>query len=121
MDFDDYYRYLLIKKGLSSNSVRLCIGKAKKTIHWLEANKKELNNRSVEELLYVLKKKGLKNNSINAYIFGLRFLKDYHIDRNTYNGFFEGFVNLPKNSTQTILVTIEELECIWNYQNNMGA
>ena len=43
MDGQDFIRYITIKKGLSSNSVRLCKVRFNIINNWLKENNKELN------------------------------------------------------------------------------
>lgn len=114
INIDDFIRYTLVKRGVSKESARLCKSKFKAVNKWLDLHNTSLSSSSIEQLIYELQQKGFKNNSINGYIFFFRYLKDYCIDRGTYTGFFEGFKSLPKNQTQIILLTYDEIEKITN-------
>src|SRR5690348_15060982 len=100
LNLDDLQRFLIIKKGLTINTVRIVVNNVKLLEKFLEENQLSLSSQSVEQYIYAHRQKGLKNNTINTYYTSLSALKSYYIDRGIYTGFFDNFSRLPANSTQ---------------------
>ena len=110
MDREDFRHYIIAKTGLAKNTVRHTLSRAFIFLDWLEKNKKTLNKTSMEEFIYDLKEKGRNNNTLNTYIFSFRYLRNYLIDRDQYNGFFDGFTSFKKFVPQVVLLSQDEIQ-----------
>lgn len=110
MNRDDFIRYITIKKGLAKLSVRCCTIRFDIINKWLSENNKELTKDTIEEFFFYLKQKGLKNNSLNTYVFACRYIQDYLLDRGINNRFFDGFNSFTKEKPEIIILTPDEIE-----------
>jgi site-specific recombinase XerD len=120
MDEQDFIKFITIKKGLVANSVKLCRIRFNIIKNWLIEHNKDLNKEGVEDFIYGLKQKGLKNNSINTYIFCLRYIRDYCKDRGLPSDFLDGIESLPKNSTHIDILTADELAALFDISLKYG-
>lgn len=114
INLEDFVSFLTIKKGLSKNSLKLCRIRARLVFNWLKENKKLLSKSSLEEYFMYLKGRGLNNNSINTYVFTLRYIQEYYLDRGINNNFFDGFRSFPKVKPLITVLTPQEIEAIIN-------
>jgi len=108
--FDDFIRFATVKKGLTGGSINICKYKFNVLKRWHDQNNLSLSNSSVEQFIFELKQKNFLNNSINSYIFFLRYLNEYFKDRGIVNDFFRGIISLPKNQTNIIPLSAEEID-----------
>lgn len=113
-DVADFQSFITIKEGLDSASVRHCMGRIGILNHWLQATGNELTKSGVEKFFIDLKKKGLKNNSLNTYRFMFRHLVSYCKDRGVASNFFDGFKSFKKTQPDIVIFTHEEIEKILN-------
>lgn len=108
----DFISYITVKKALSEQSIRHCKSRLKVINRWLSLNNKELNNQTVEELFYWLRiDKHLAGNSLNTYVFCLRYIEDYLKDRGHETALLDGIKRFPKQRIKTIeVLTTQEIE-----------
>lgn len=107
----DFEQYLVVKKHLEPNSIRLVLSRFRIFNNFLIIGCYTLNKASVETFLFSLKLRKLKNSSINSYIFCLKFLYDYLLDRSIpCDNFMEGIESLDKQRPVITILTVEEVE-----------
>ncbi len=111
-DAEDFKRFIMIKEGLDTGSIRHCMSRFRLFNQWLYASGLELNKDCVERYFSELKEKGLKNNSLNTYSFMFRHLVSYCKDRGLPSDFFDGFKSFKKTKPDIIIFTQEEIEKI---------
>lgn len=122
LSMDDFVQFLTIKKPVSASSVRLVTCRIKLFLAFLAERDLPLTAKSVETYLYHLKNLGRKNNSINTYIFSLRYYYDYLQDRKIpTENFLEGLESLPKEKPIIEVLTIEEIERILEVDIDKGT
>lgn len=114
IDEHDFHSFITIKEGLNSSSVRHCMSRIGLFNRWLMDTGSQLNKNCVEKFFMYLKKKGLKNNSLNTYHFMFCHLVPYCKDRGLPHDFFEGFKSFKKTQPDIIIFTHEEIEKIIN-------
>lgn len=115
IDYQDFRKFLTIKKALSPNSVRLVLSRIPKFL----AFSKEVSPQSAESFLYQLKEKGLKNNSINTYIFSLKMLNAYFNDRGISVN-LGNLAVLPKTQPEIDILTPLEIKRLLETDLNYG-
>src|SRR4051812_6222614 len=113
VDSIDFVQYITVKKRLAPKSVQHCRQRLAIFLDWMNERNVQLSGQSIEGFLFDLKAKGLKNNSVNTYIFMLRYLKDYCEDRGIPSGFLTNFRNLPKNTTFIDVLSNDEVERLY--------
>ncbi len=110
---EDLVSFLTIKRNLSTNSVRLVRTRYSFFKKWAVENNADFTKSDVEQFLYELKVKGLRNNSINSYIFMFKEMHAYCNDRGmNREDFTEGLSTLNKNPRPITILTPEEIEKI---------
>lgn len=118
---DDFIRYITVQKGLSQGSVKTCKGRLGVLQRWLHKNNLTFNKDSTEHFLYDLKtNQGRKNNTLNTYIFTIRYIRDYLKDRGEEYTFLDEFKSFDKNSSPIIPLSQEELERLLNTHLTYG-
>lgn len=118
--FQDFTSYITVKKALSPNSVRCCVQRFKIINRWLKENNLPLNNSTVERFFYELRQRGMKNNSLNTYVFTFRYIQDCYKDRGIINNFFDGFKSFEKERPLINILTPEEIESIIDARLEFG-
>lgn len=109
----EFKAHCVVKLKLSNNSIRLVLSRLKRFEKWLAANNTDISNQSAQMFLYDLKESGLKNNSINSYVFALRSLNSFLSDSNAPNsGFCDDIESLPKETPTIEILTPHEIELI---------
>jgi integrase/recombinase XerD len=121
MDESDFIQFVTIKKRLRAGSVKICRLKHSYFFRWLKEERLDLSKDSVEKFILHLHERKLKNNSINAYIFFLRYLQEYYVDRGLKIQFFDGLTSLPKNPTFIEVFTDEEIERLYTTSLTYGV
>lgn len=106
----DFINFIKVKQGLAPRSVKLCRIKIKLISRWLAG--RQISKILLEQLIGELQDAGLKNNSLNSYIFVFRQYREYCEDRGLDTSFFDGFKNFKKNKPEIIIFTLEEIEAI---------
>lgn len=119
----DLARFLTIKQGLSTTTVHHVTGRFNTFEKW--ANSNEISHKytkdKIEEFLYSLKIQGLRNNSINSYIFTFKELYAYFQDRGIETeNFIDGLHILPKNPRPIVILTPSEIEALINVEVPYG-
>lgn len=116
---EDFKRFLTVKKPVSANSFRLIIGRIDTFHNFLQRRNLSYNSQSTEDFIYYLRKeavrrdgtKGLRNNSVNTYVFALSYLRDYYLDRKIVSGdFMDGIVKMEKQKPIIVPLEPSELE-----------
>lgn len=116
----DLNQYLVVKKQLDKNSIKLVLSRFGIIVKYL--NGQEITRQSMEGFIYSLKERNLKNNSINAYIFTLKYLYAYLKDRKIdIEDFTEGLDVLPKNPPVIIILSVQEIERLLNTDLTYGV
>ncbi len=110
LEFDkkDFLSFLVTKESLDKGSIKTCRNTANRLFEWLNGD--ELTKQSLERYFLFLKEKGLKNNTLNNYLFAFRHLRNYCMDRNLDSSFFDGFKSFKKNQPDIIWFTLDELQ-----------
>jgi integrase/recombinase XerD len=104
----DFTSFLVIKRRLAPLSVELVTGRVR-----IFEKTHTFTKLDVERFLYSLQEKGLKNNSINSYIFMLKEVYAYFQDRGIQTeNFTEGMFVLDKNPRPIEILTPHEIEKI---------
>jgi site-specific recombinase XerD len=110
IDEKDFLTFITIKESLDKNSVKLCRTRAHIINNAL--GDKQLTKQFVEEFFMSLKEKGLKNNSLNSYLFAFNHLVSYSKDRGLPYDFLDGFKSFKKEKPDIIILTLDEIEKI---------
>lgn len=109
----DFAQFLVVKKSLDKNSVKLVFSRYNIFVRYLKKENKDINKESIEAFIFHLKEKDLKNSSINSYIFMLRYLYAYIVDRDMDMGdFTDGIDSLPKKRTPIFILSPEEVDAL---------
>lgn len=120
----DFVQYLTVKKRLSKRSIKTYVIRFRIATRWHDSQKIEFSNQSIENFIFELRNKGLKNITINTYIQSLNHIDGYCKDRGLPHGFMEGIESLKKNRTQIIILSLEEIERLitthLDYKNRNG-
>lgn len=107
--------FLTAKRGLAPNSIRLVVGRYNSYQKWLTENKIPHGSASVERFIYELKLQGLRNNTINSYIYMFKEVQEFYKDRGLLTeDFASKLKTLDKNSRPIEILTPEEIESILN-------
>lgn len=114
----DFTSFITIKLGLSKGSIRQCLSRMRVMNTWFVD--KDLNKENVEHFFLSLKNKGLKNNTLNTYIFFFRHLTSYYKDRGLPSDFFDNFKSFKKTKSDPIILTLEEIDEIINKKLTYG-
>lgn len=113
IDIDDFRKFLVIKRGLDDNSIRLIIGRFAIFSRYCTTENQVINKIVVEDFLYSLKQRDLKPNSINAYVFMLRNLWFYCKDRGLIvEDFSEGVRILPHPPPPIEVLSQQEIDAL---------
>ncbi len=115
---EDFLSFITIKQNLAPQSIRHCIVRLRLINNWFSG--RNLTKKTVEEYFLELKKKGLKNNTLNTYYFVFRQIKDYCIDRGLSANFLDGFQSFKKTKPDIVIFTQEEIEKILNTSLSYG-
>jgi integrase/recombinase XerD len=119
---DDFIQFLTIKKPVSASSVRLVTCRINLFLDFINEHNLALTAATVESYLFHLKKLGRKNNSINTYIFSIRYFYDYLKDRKIETeNFLEGLESLPKEKPVIDVLSTEEIERILEVDIEKGT
>lgn len=110
---NDLASFLIIKRNLSNNTVRLVTSRYRIFNNWLHLNHLPHNKETTERYLYELKIRGLRNNSINTYIFMFKEIAAYYKDRGiATDDFSSNILNLTKDTQPIEILTLKEIESI---------
>lgn len=112
INLEDLLQYLTVKRGLSPGSIRIVLQRVKLIYKYLNTQNQPLTSETIEAFLYDLKKKGYKNNSINTYVFTLRYLQDYFKNRRIEGDFYGDLSSLPKNKPDIQILTPSEIDAL---------
>lgn len=115
---EDFRSYIVIKRGLSESSVKGCIMRRRIILEWLKG--REFTKLNIEEFFMYLKDKELKNNTLNSYVFCLRYISSYFKDRGIDNNFMDGFSSFKKGKSNIILLSLEEIDTLINTRLSYG-
>ena len=120
----DFLRYITVNKSLSSNSIRGCLTRFRIYIGWLRVEKQIVSKESVQNFLFSLKQKGLRNNSLNTYVFFFRYLQDFLKHTGEDIDVLGDLKSFRKEKPVIIVLTTEEIERILDthiqYKNFRG-
>lgn len=114
----DFISFITIKQNLAEGSIRQCKIKFNIINAWF--TDKELSKENVESFFMELRENGRNNNTLNAYYFVLRQLKEYYLDRGFPARFLDGFKSFKKIKPDIIIYTLEEIERILNTKLTYG-
>ena len=110
-DMNDFVSYLTVRRRLADNSIRLVTTRLAYFQRWIAEQNAPLSKMTVERFIFSLKERGLRNNSINSYVFMLMQLERYMRDRGMpTDNFTEGLVILDKNPRPIEILTPDEIE-----------
>ena len=112
INISDLVQFLTVKKGLAFNSVRQVKIRVILFDNYLTDHKLALSNEAVEQFLMLKRSEGLKNNTLNTYVFAFRFLQFYFDDREIKIDLIKNIKSFPKNETRIIPLSPEEIEKI---------
>lgn len=107
MDKADINIYLTTKKRLSPGTITTRMSRINVFLTWLED--RQITSSTIEQFLYFLHEKGMRNTSINTYIFALTSLRDYMIDRGLSDDFMKGFKRYKEE--EVFIDPLTEDEC----------
>jgi integrase/recombinase XerD len=115
IDKKDFLSFISVKSRLSKRSIRTYSIRIRVFTKWLCDNKFEsINNSVVEIFINSLLDRNLANSTINTYIQSLRYLDKYCEDRGLYSGFMKNIQGKPKEFSEIIICSPEELKLLFN-------
>lgn len=121
LDIEDFTIFISVKKGLKGNSIRLVRERVCLFLEWLQRNDLPLAPTSLERFFFELQERGYKNNTLNTYVFALRYFRDYQKERGFDASFFEGIQSFDKNDTYIEILTPEQIERLLNTPLTYGV
>ena len=118
----DFLTYVAVKKGLAKNSQKHCRIRIKILDDYLDNNKKDLSQQSIEEFFYfLLKEKQLSNNSLNTYYFVVRHYQDYLKERGNSIDILGNLKSFRKTKPLITILTPDEIELLLNTTVSYGS
>lgn len=117
----DFLSYITTKKGLSAGSVKTCASRIRVLHQYLQIHHHTLSKEAIEQFLMDLIARGRNNNTLNTYIFTLRYLKDYLKNRGQSHAFLDDLTTFDKHQPLIIPLTDTEIEDILNVQLTFGS
>lgn len=113
----DFLQFLTVKRGLRPASLRLL----RIRFNALKKASLKLSKQDIESYIYGLRQRGLKNMSINSYIYTLREIDRYCKDRGISSGFTEGLESLERTKPLIEVLSVEEIQKILSTDLEYGT
>lgn len=123
VDWTDFERYIVIKKGLAPRSLITCKTRVSFFNRYCKDHQiTKLDKQAVEDFLYYMRVTlKRKNNTLNTYICMFKCLRDYLKDRGKEYHFLDEFECFKKNSTPIILLTQDEIDLLLSTHLSYGT
>lgn len=109
---EDFRSFITIKLGLAPESIRHDMCRLGIINRWFADL--ELTRENIEKFFYELRRRGLKNNSLNTYHSVFCHISRYCKDRSLPYDFYEGFKVFKKTRANIVIFTIDEVNLILN-------
>ncbi len=104
-EIENFRQFLVVQKQLQPNSVRLCLGRLK-----IIQGDIQINKETIESYLFQRKQSGIKNNTLNSYIFALRMWGYYLESKGKSCDWIKSLRSFRKEPTEIATLTNEEIQ-----------
>ena len=119
---DDFVRFLTVKQGFKQTSVKNVKIRYLHLKKFLSSGSLDLTSDSAERFLYDIRSRGCGNNSLNTYVFMLKQLDYYGVDRGLpFAGFSKGINSFEKTKPMIDVLSVEEIQKILSVDLTYGT